>query len=233
MHCHSCTRHVINDHWSFNGWQMVQSRARSEGAKQARRQFILATADQLLRGDGFDAFTMNKLASAADLAKGTLYLYFTTREELVLALYTDLHDGWIDQFLDAEKQMPVPNYGDLCARFYQSFAADPLLVDLAARATSGLEPHVPLAAWIAAKQAQTRSAKRLGGLFCHRFGCDPAQAQRLAWAFLAALSGAQQRAIDPGDDAEIPETLQKLAKTMSFKDVFLNMVLPLAPSLSE
>ena len=233
MHCHPCTRHVIGDHRSFNGWQMVQSRARSESARQARRQFILVTADQLLRREGFDAFTMNKLASAADLAKGTLYLYFATREELVLALYTDLHDGWINQFLDAEKQMPVPNYSDLCARFYQSFAADPLLVDLAARATSGLEPHVPLAAWIAAKQAQTRSAKRLGGLFCHRFGCDPARALRLAWAFLAALSGAQQRAIDPGDDAEIPEILQKLAKTMSFKDVFLNMVLPLAPSLAE
>ena len=212
---------------------MVQSRARSDNAKQARRQFILATADQLLRREGFDAFTMNKLAAAADLAKGTLYLYFVTREELVLALYTDLHDGWIDQFLAAEKRTPVPNYGDLCARFYQSFAADPLLVDLAARATSGLEPHVPLAAWIAAKQAQTRSAKRLGGLFCHRFGCDPAQAQRLAWAFLAALSGAQQRAIDPGDSTAIPETLQKLGGVMSFKDVFLNMVLPLAPSLSE
>ena len=211
----------------------MQSRARSEGAKQARRQFILATADQLLRGDGFDAFTMNKLASAADLAKGTLYLYFTTREELVLALYTDLHDGWIDQFLDAEKQMPVPNYGDLCARFYQTFAADPLLVDLAARVMSGLEPHVPLAAWVTAKQAQMRSAKRFGGMFCQIFGCDPAQAQRLAWAFLAALSGAQQRAIDPGDSTAIPETLLKLGRIMSPKHVFLNMVLPLAPSLSE
>ena len=211
----------------------MQSRARSEGAKQSRRQFILATADQLLRGDGFDAFTMNKLASAADLAKGTLYLYFTTREELVLALYTDLHDGWIDQFLKAEKQMPVPNYGDLCARFYQSFAADPLLVDLAARATSGLAPHVPLAAWIAAKQAQMRSAKRLGGMYCQIFGCDPAQAQRLAWAFLAALSGAQQRAIDVDGRADMPADLQKLSVVMTSREVFLNMVLPLAPYAND
>ena len=212
---------------------MLQTRARSGSAKQARRQLILATAGQLLRCEGFDTFTMNKLASAADLAKGTLYLYFVTREELVLALYTDLLEGWIDRFLDAEKQIEAQNYFDLCDRFHQSFVSDTLLADLAARATFGLEPHVPLASWIAAKQAQSRSAKRLGGLFCHRFGCDPAQAQRLAWAFLAALSGAQQRAIDLGDDAEIPETLQKLAKTMSFRDVFLNMVLPLAPSLSE
>ena len=62
---------------------MRRVRARSDDAKRARRQFILATADQLLRLYGFDAFTMNRLAAAADLAKGTLYLYFATREELV------------------------------------------------------------------------------------------------------------------------------------------------------
>ena len=212
---------------------MGRSRARSDDAKRARRQFILATADQLLRHDGFDAFTMNKLAAATDLAKGTLYLYFATREELVLTLYTDLHDGWIHRFIAAEKQMATPDYEALCVRFYLSFVADALLVDLAARVKSGLEPHVPLAAWVTAKQAQMRSAKRLSGMFCQIFGCDPAQAQRLAWAFLAALSGAQQRAIDPGDSTTIPETLQKLGRIMSPKNVFLNMVLPLAPSLSE
>ena len=75
---------------------MLKSRARSDDAKQVRRQFILATAEQLLRHDGFDAFTMNKLSSAADLAKGTLYLYFATREELMLALYTYLHDHLLE-----------------------------------------------------------------------------------------------------------------------------------------
>ena len=208
---------------------MGRTRARSDDAKRARRQFILSTADQLLRHEEFDAFTMNKLAAATDLAKGTLYLYFATREELVLALYTDLHDGWIHRFIAAEKQMATPDYEALCVRFYLSFVADALLVDLAARVTFGLEPHVPLAAWITAKQAQTRSAKRLGGMFCQSFGYDAVQAQRLAWAFLAALSGAQQRAINWADGATMPEPLQKLGKIMSPKHVFLNMVLPLAP----
>ena len=208
---------------------MSQSRARSEDAKQVRRRLILANADQLLRREGFDAFTMNKLASAADLAKGTLYLYFATREELFLALYTDLHDGWINRFIAAEKQMVTTDYAALCDRFYQSFVADALLVDLAARATSGLEPHVPLAAWVAAKQAQTRYAKRLGGRFCHSFGCVPAQAQRLAWAFLAGLSGAQQRAIDVEGRDDMSADLQKLSVVMTSREVFLNIVLPLAP----
>ena len=212
---------------------MGRTRARSDDAKRARRQFILSATDQLLRHEGFDAFTMNKLAAATDLAKGTLYLYFATREELVLALYTNLHDGWIHRFIAAEKQMVTPDYDALCVRFYQSFFADALLVDLAARVMSGLEPHVPLVAWVTAKQAQMRSAKRLGGMFCQIFECDPAQAQRLAWAFLAALSGAQQRAINGSDGAAMPESLQKLGRIMSPKNVFLNMVLPLATSLPD
>ena len=212
---------------------MVRSRARSDDAKLARRKSILATAEQLLRHDGFDAFTMNKLAAATDLAKGTLYLYFATREELVLALHTDLHDGWIHRFIASEKQMVTLDYDALCVRFYQSFVADALLVVLAARVTSGLEPHVPLAAWIAAKQAQMRSAKRLGGMYCQIFGCDPAQAQRLAWAFLAALSGAQQRAIDVDVRADMPADLQKLSVVMTSREVFLNMVLPLAPYAND
>jgi hypothetical protein len=60
-----------------------------------------------------------------------------------------------------------------------------------------------------------------------------AQAQRLAWAFLAALSGAQQRAIEMQDNSVLPEDLQKLGQIMSCKDVFLNMVLPLAPRRRE
>ena len=212
---------------------MGRTRARSDDAKRARRQFILSTTDQLLRHEGFDAFTMSKLAAATDLAKGTLYLYFAAREELVLALYTDLHDGWIHRFIASEKQMVTPDYDALCVRFYQSFVADALLVDLAARVTSGLEPHVPLAAWVTAKQAQMRSAKRFGGMFCQIFGCDPAQAQRLAWAFLAALSGAQQRAIDVDGRADMPADLQKLSVVMTSREVFLNMVLPLAPYAND
>ena len=212
---------------------MTGARARSPDAKRARRQSILKTAEQILRSDGFDAFTMNSLAKTTGLAKGTLYLYFSSREELVLALYIHLNDDWVDRFLLAEKAHLPPDYAALCARFYQSFAADALLVDLAGRAASGLEPYVATGAKVTAKRAYARAARRISGLFYQNFDCDPAQAQRLAWAFLAALSGAQQRAIEMQGNSVLPEDLQKLGQIMSCKDVFLNMVLPLAPRRRE
>ena len=212
---------------------MTGARARSPDAKRARRQSILKTAEQILRSDGFDAFTMNSLAKTTGLAKGTLYLYFSSREELVLALYILLNDDWVDRFLLAEKAHLPPDYAALCTRFYQSFAADALLVDLAGRAASGLEPYVATPAKVTAKRAYARAARRISGMFYQNFDCDPAQAQRLAWAFLAALSGAQQRAIEMQDNSVLPEDLQKLGQIMSCKDVFLNMVLPLAPRRRE
>lgn len=212
---------------------MTGARARSPDAKRARRQSILKTAEQILRSDGFDAFTMNSLAKTTGLAKGTLYLYFSSREELVLALYIHLNDDWVDRFLLAEKAHLPPDYAALCTRFYQSFAADALLVDLAGRAASGLEPYVATPAKVTAKRAYARAARRISGMFYQNFDCDPAQAQRLAWAFLAALSGAQQRAIEMQDNSVLPEDLRKLGQIMSCKDVFLNMVLPLAPRRRE
>jgi AcrR family transcriptional regulator len=167
---------------------MTGARARSPDEKRARRHFILTIAEQILRNDGFDAFTMNSLATTTGLAKGTLYLYFSSREELVLALYIHLNDDWVDRFLQAEKAYLPPDYAALCARFYQSFAADALLVDLAGRAASGLEPYVATPAKVMAKRAHARAARRISGLFYQNFDCDPAQAQRLAWAFLAALA---------------------------------------------
>lgn len=205
-------------------------RARSDVAKWKRRKAILVEANQLLRIDGIDAFTMNKLAKACGLAKGTLYLYFATREELVLTLYTDLNEAWMERFLVRERACAIADYDAFCCRFYQSFIADNLLAEFAAQVASMLEPNVPQTAWIAAKQSQAKIAKRLGGMFCQKFECKPATAQRLAWSFLAGLSGAQQRAIALDGRTDMPDDLQKLSGVISCREVFLHIVLPLAPN---
>jgi AcrR family transcriptional regulator len=72
-------------------------RARSDEAKQERRTAILSTAWRMYtREPSFAAFTMAALAKQAGLAKGTLYLYFRTKEELFLALLESGFDAWFD-----------------------------------------------------------------------------------------------------------------------------------------
>ncbi|HEX5868912.1 MAG TPA: TetR family transcriptional regulator [Longimicrobium sp.] len=76
-------------------------RARSDEDKQERRTTILTTAWRMYTRDpSFAAFTMDALAKQAGVAKGTLYLYFRTKEELFLALLESGFDAWFD-VLDA------------------------------------------------------------------------------------------------------------------------------------
>lgn len=87
-------------------------RARSDEDKQERRAAIMATARAMYeREPSFAAFTMGALAAEAGLAKGTLYLYFRTKEELFLALLEDGFDEWFDDVdarLDASEGEMTP-----------------------------------------------------------------------------------------------------------------------------
>lgn len=58
-----------------------RSRERAE-----RRQLILATARALFEAHGVDTTSVDMIAERAELAKGTLYLYFKSKEELLIAL---------------------------------------------------------------------------------------------------------------------------------------------------
>lgn len=88
-------------------------RARSDEDKRERREAILATARAMYeREPSFAAFTMGALAAEAGLAKGTLYLYFRTKEELFLALLETGFDGWFDDVdarLDASGAEMTPD----------------------------------------------------------------------------------------------------------------------------
>lgn len=72
-------------------------RARSDEEKQERRAAILSRAWRMYtREPSFAGFTMAALAEQAGLAKGTLYLYFRTKEELFLALLESGFEAWFD-----------------------------------------------------------------------------------------------------------------------------------------
>jgi AcrR family transcriptional regulator len=58
----------------------------SAEAKEVTRRMILAAAQELFRTVGFDATTTRDIAKAADIATGTLFNYFPTKEAIVTCL---------------------------------------------------------------------------------------------------------------------------------------------------
>jgi AcrR family transcriptional regulator len=67
----------------------IGRRARTDDAKELRREALLACARRMLQTQGSGNFTMAVLADEADLAKGTAYLYFPSREALFVAILTE------------------------------------------------------------------------------------------------------------------------------------------------
>ena len=63
-------------------------RARQDEDKAIRRATILKAAEDLLEVGAPDLPSASAIAKEAKLAKGTLYLYFGTKEEIYLSVLT-------------------------------------------------------------------------------------------------------------------------------------------------
>ncbi|MFB1482344.1 TetR family transcriptional regulator [Corallococcus sp. RDP092CA] len=72
----------------------VPLRARRDEDKEARRRALLAAARALFEATSFAEVKMADVAARSGLAKGTVFLYFPTKEALFLALLDDLLTAW-------------------------------------------------------------------------------------------------------------------------------------------
>ena len=71
----------------------------SDDQREAKRQLILEAAMRCFSRDGFHAATTPDIAREAGLSQGTLYLYFPTKDDMVVALADDRHRS--EAFLNA------------------------------------------------------------------------------------------------------------------------------------
>ena len=80
----------------------------TETKREERRQQILDAALRCFSRDGFHATTTADIVRESGLSQGALYLYFATKDDIVVALADDRHQGEV--FLNAlakSEQDPV------------------------------------------------------------------------------------------------------------------------------
>jgi TetR/AcrR family transcriptional regulator, cholesterol catabolism regulator len=90
----------------------------------ARRQRVIAAAVELASGGGYDAVQMRDVAARADVALGTIYRYFSSKDHLLAAAMAELTAG-----LHAQVTRVPPKGASSADR----------LVDVYRRATRALE----------------------------------------------------------------------------------------------
>jgi|SRR5699024_2911662 len=78
----------------------MSTKERKKREKQQRRQDIVEAAERVIASQGFDAATMIEIAEEAELSKGTLYLYFQSKDELYMAICKRGSQLLVDEFAE-------------------------------------------------------------------------------------------------------------------------------------
>ena len=196
-------------------------RARSETEKVCREDNILTVAETLLRQSGYDAMTMQKVATLANLAKGTLYLYFDSREELIFGVYERLFDQCIERF--GSFQPENTSIDSFIRTFGLYYASDPLFTQLSGLVSPILEQKITYTAYVGSKRAMMRRIKKLAGIACYQLGISPAHSQKLVWRLLTIAAGSSQiTSRERTVIKELPSDVKLFLDSTNFEAVFLN-----------
>lgn len=90
------------------GGRSIHRRAVGEEQKEERRHAILEAAWRLFQHTPYEALTIAEVAEALDLAKGTVFLYFKTKEALFLAIVEQQLTKWFAEVDAGLESMTVP-----------------------------------------------------------------------------------------------------------------------------
>jgi AcrR family transcriptional regulator len=144
-----------------------KQRATREPEKQYRRCMILDTTAQLLDERAYTAITMAEVADRAGLAKGTVYLYFPTKEALFLALQERMLAAWFADLDAALAQLGPASAAAVAETICRSLAPRPHLTRLLAILHSVLEQNIDYETAVGFKQMLLAHMQRTGALLEH------------------------------------------------------------------
>jgi AcrR family transcriptional regulator len=140
---------------------LLQIRAHSGSETPECRARILAVAIEAFQTRSYSEVTVSDIAEAAHMAKGNVYRYFTSKEELLTAAIETLLEVTTAQFEAALESLggPAGLEGDsdkgALVLGYLVAGVLPMLLELGARAAKGHEPSVELARKVLRTLAET------------------------------------------------------------------------------
>jgi len=203
----------------MNGNLAQPKRARTNDQKAARRRTILDAAARHFAEVGFEAFSMARVGRRAGVAKGTLYLYFETREELLLALFLEKLAAWRHRLGAALGERAGDE--DFAAAFYATARTDEALLPLMSRLDSVIEHNVSLDVLIDAKRAMAAEIEALARDLGGPLDLTPEQALDVVSALGSLLLGAAQADFGPElDDCELPTDVRRLTAAFASEPLF-------------
>jgi AcrR family transcriptional regulator len=150
---------------STNAKRVLPQRARKEEDKEARRRQLLDAALALYQTTSYDEVKMADVAERTQLAKGTVFLYFPTKEALFLALLEEQLFAWFARLEETLARGEGRWTGARVARTVaESLEGEESLTRLLARLQTVLEQNVTVAQVRGFKERLLEAVVRAGAL---------------------------------------------------------------------
>jgi AcrR family transcriptional regulator len=198
----------------------INQRARSAEQKLLRRQAVMEAAEIYFLEVGYEAFSMAQLAKRTGVVKGTLYLYFKTREELFLTLYEQSLIRWSQVFIGyLSDSMTSKAYAQT---LYNTALADGTFLPLLIRLEHVIEHNVAIPRLIESKRVFMRQVEVVAEHTAISLKLSEAQAREVVKTMGVLLIGATR--VDQGpslDNEELPEDVQDLIASFSSETLFV------------
>jgi len=181
---------VICQMKQFKPPKLAKKRAVSDELKDLRRESILNATEFLLSKHLIDDISMAIVASTIKLAKGTLYLYFKTKEELFLSLLDRAYLRWFDEVENWVDSQTEINSNNLAKYLAESFSAQSTLLLLVPYAESILEKNISLDRIIEHKRSMNIKLVYLSNKISEKNGVTSTEKIALSFLFIhAAIVG--------------------------------------------
>jgi AcrR family transcriptional regulator len=117
----------------------IKRRAVRNDQKLERRQVLIDRAWVLFQQQSYEQINIIDVARSAGLAKGTVYLYFRTKEALFLAVLIDQFTHWFDQ---VDQVLPALGIEGVVGVIHHALIQNPHLVRLFAIVHVVLEQNI-------------------------------------------------------------------------------------------
>jgi AcrR family transcriptional regulator len=204
----------------LSGIVTISQRARTPEQKELRRQVVLEAAESYFLDVGYEAFSMARLAKKASVVKGTLYLYFKTREELFLTLYEQSLIRWSYVFIDClSKPLSSKEYAQA---LYSTAMADGTFLPLLIRLEHVIEHNVAVDRLIESKRVFMRRVDAVADPTSTSLGLSKTQSTEIVGTMGVLLIGATRADQGPSLDGEkLPEDVQGLFDTFLSEPLFI------------
>jgi len=164
--------------------------------KEQRRDAIMAATLELFDESSFESVSVAAVAKRAGIAKGTVYLYFETKEEIFLAILAQAFEGLFDQLDKVLMSLPEPCPLDVMSEVLSQTAnGDPKIIRLVSILHTALEQNLSYDVALNFKQSLRRRFVYTGGLIEGKLGfSSPGDGMKIILYMHGLLVGFEQMA---------------------------------------